>query len=145
VAKTVNLLWSIQQYKDFFDTVDLVVTGPNVGTNLGVFVYSLSGTCGAAYASVMYGVPAIAFSDSSRTQRPYFNITDSPYDTSILGAELAANLVSSLADGWDRSSGKPLLPLTTGLNVNFPTLNESCSSPPFVLSRESGHVNCLSG
>lgn len=99
-------------------------------------MYSLSGTCGAAYASVMYGVPAIAFSDSSRTQRPYFNITSSPYDSSKLVAQLSADLVSSLADGWDRNSGKPILPLTTGLNVNFPVLNETCSSPPFVVSRE---------
>lgn len=99
-------------------------------------MYSLSGTCGAAYASVMYGVPAIAFSDSSHVQRPYFNITDSPYDSSKLAGKLAADLVSALADGWDRSSGKPILPLTTGLNVNFPTLNETCSSPPYVLSSE---------
>ena len=32
-----------------FSTPDLVVTGPNYGTNLGNFVWTLSGTAGAAY------------------------------------------------------------------------------------------------
>lgn len=33
--------------------VDLVVSGPNEGSNLGAFVYTLSGTQGAAYAAGM--------------------------------------------------------------------------------------------
>jgi 5'-nucleotidase len=35
-----------------FSTPDLVVTGPNYGTNLGNFVWTLSGTAGAAYVLV---------------------------------------------------------------------------------------------
>lgn len=37
-------------------TIDLVVTGPNEGSNLGPFLYTLSGTLGAAYAAVYRGV-----------------------------------------------------------------------------------------
>lgn len=121
---------------DFFENgkIDLVVTGPNEGTNLGAFVYSLSGTCGAAYASAMFGVPAIAFSAVNSTHRPYYDITDSPYDPATLAGELVANLVNSLADGWDRKS--TILPKSIGLNVNFPNLNKTCSEPPYVLTRE---------
>ena len=36
--------------------IDLVVSGPNEGSNAGPFVYTLSGTVGAAYISVERGV-----------------------------------------------------------------------------------------
>jgi hypothetical protein len=36
-----------------FSVPDLVVTGPNYGTNLGPFVWTLSGTAGAAYVYPM--------------------------------------------------------------------------------------------
>lgn len=38
------------------ESVDLVVSGPNEGWNLGPFLYTLSGTLGAAYFSVERGV-----------------------------------------------------------------------------------------
>ena len=107
-----------------------------LSTDLGSFVMSLSGTCGGALSSAMFGVPSVAFSARNSTHRPYTSLTDSPYDPATLSGGLVADLVSSLADGWDKASGKPLLPKGTGLNVNFPYLNESCSAPPFVLSSE---------
>lgn len=39
-------------------TFDLVVSGPNEGQNAGPFLYTLSGTVGATYASVERGVSA---------------------------------------------------------------------------------------
>lgn len=45
----------IPQYWDN-RTVDLVVAGPNEGQNTGEFLYTLSGTIGATYASVERGV-----------------------------------------------------------------------------------------
>ena len=38
------------------ETIDLVVSGPNEGNNNGPFLYTLSGTIGAAYLSVERGV-----------------------------------------------------------------------------------------
>lgn len=37
-------------------TFDLVVSGPNEGSNTGEYLYTLSGTMGATYASVERGV-----------------------------------------------------------------------------------------
>jgi 5'/3'-nucleotidase SurE len=106
----------------------------------GPFVYSLSGTCGAAYASVMAGTPAIAFSAYNYTHRPYYDINqDDHFDPALLAGEMMASLVSSLADGYDKNNveGKQVLPKGIGLNVNFPYLNSSCSTPPYILSRKS--------
>ena len=104
---------------------------------------SLSGTCGGALSSAMFGVPSVAFSARNSTHRPYTSLTNSPYDPATLSGGLVADLVSSLAGGWDKASGEPLLPKGTGLNVNFPYLNESCSAPPFVLSSESDRLNSI--
>lgn len=38
------------------ETLDLVVSGPNEGNNNGPFLYTLSGTIGASYASIERGV-----------------------------------------------------------------------------------------
>lgn len=43
----VALDYVLPKYADF-KVPDLVVTGPNYGTNLGPFVWTLSGTAGAA-------------------------------------------------------------------------------------------------
>ena len=74
--------------------VDLVVSGPNEGSNLGPLgrrlvpspfspclissscpacraVFTLSGTLGAAYVAVGRGIPAVAFSAGNSTKRSY--------------------------------------------------------------------------
>lgn len=48
-------------------SIDLVVAGPNFGTNLGPFLYTLSGTAGYTYSSVGRGSPAITFSGGNGT------------------------------------------------------------------------------
>ncbi|KAK9900242.1 sure-like protein [Cystobasidium minutum MCA 4210] len=138
-------LWGLNDIdgsvKSFFggEKVHLVCSGPNEGNNLGPFLYTLSGTVGAAYASIEYGVPAVAFSAGNSTQRPYTDINyDDPYDPAVLGGKLVAGLVDALADGWDKNGDAPLLPPTIGLNVNFPVLNSSCSYAPYTLSRLTG-------
>ena len=42
--------------KVFGAPIDLVVSGPNEGNNLGPFIYTLSGTVGATYTSIERGV-----------------------------------------------------------------------------------------
>lgn len=49
-----------------FSSPDLVVTGPNYGTNLGTFVWTLSGTAGAAYVTLLSRPPPISCSDYYR-------------------------------------------------------------------------------
>lgn len=52
-------------------SVDLVVSGVNEGSNLGPLVYTLSGTLGAAYVAVGRGIPAIAVSGQNSTKVDY--------------------------------------------------------------------------
>lgn len=97
---------------------DLLVAGPNVGQNLGSFLYTLSGTMGATYAAVGRGVPAIAVSASSvGGQRSYQWInetTASGYaDPATVHAELTVKLVEQLVKGTKK--GERLLPLGYGL------------------------------
>ncbi|KAK0654243.1 Acid phosphatase [Lasiodiplodia hormozganensis] len=124
---------------------DLLVAGPNVGQNLGSFLYTLSGTMGATYAAVGRGVPAIAISASSvGGQRSYEWInetTASGYaDPATVHAELTVKLVEQLVR--QTKKGERVLPLGYGLNVNFPTItsftNDSCVDPPFILTRLTG-------
>jgi 5'/3'-nucleotidase SurE len=95
--------------------VDLVVTGPNVGSNLDIQV-PFSGTVGAAVEAVKRGVPAIAF--SGKTGDPIaFDAPDQPAYPTIY-AELALLLVSALT-----ADSGPYLPENAWLNVNFPDVD----------------------
>jgi 5'-nucleotidase len=127
----------------------LVVTGPNVGGtcnhpaplshdlhcatgNTGLAAF-FSGTIGAATAAAQAGVPAIAFSGATGTQRSYTEL--SPGDYSFIYAGAAERLTAALL-----ASGAPLLPAGTALNVNFPaagpgTACTSAASFEFVMSR----------
>ncbi|KAK0383685.1 hypothetical protein NLU13_9596 [Sarocladium strictum] len=109
---------------------ELAVTGPNVGTNLGIQV-PFSGTVGAAcYAAHDAGIPAIAFSGASEGNLPY---TDPAPPRSLIYAELATILTDKIIEG-----GKPYLPDDVFLNVNFPEVQQGCNKVEdfkWVLSR----------
>ena len=140
--------------------VDLLVAGPNFGTNLGPFLFTLSGTIGATYvhqsfgvlsnlftfryAAVERGIPAIAFNAGNPLQRSYRDIevttqSGAP-DPATIDAQLSVDLVQQLVKGADRRDR--LLPYGHGLNVNIPTItsfdNTSCIKPPFIHTRLSG-------
>lgn len=125
-------------------TIDLVVAGPNFGTNLGPFLYTLSGTAGYTYSSVGRGYPAISFSGGNGEQRSYQWInqtTPSGYpDPATIQAQLAVDVVTSLVNSTKR--GERILPLGYGLSVNTPFItsltNDSCVAPPFVETRMTG-------
>ena len=118
--------------KYFGGAPDLVVSGPNVGSNLGL-VNFFSGTVGAASAaSDQLGIPGLAFSGASGDQTAWNAVTP---DYALLYADLAANVTSRIV-----GSGAPYLPANTFLNVNFPEAGTStgCTSIAhfsFVLSR----------
>lgn len=99
---------------------DLVVSGANLGQNLGANVVS-SGTVGAAVMAVQLGVPAIAVSvgldlaEAKATPTP-FPSTTAAYP---LAGRILVRLVETLAE---HAEGGPLLPPDTLLNLNVPAL-----------------------
>ncbi|PNS16990.1 hypothetical protein CAC42_4954 [Sphaceloma murrayae] len=114
---------------------DLVVSGPNVGGNLGL-VTRFSGTVGAATDASTQGIPAIAFSGASGD--PISFTAPTPVYSRVY-ADLATNITQTLL-----RSGAPLLPRLTYLNVNFPESSASeCGNPAnfrFILTRIDGAV-----
>ncbi|VUC29605.1 unnamed protein product [Clonostachys rosea] len=121
-------------------TVDLVLSGPNFGLNLGPFLYTISGTIGATYAAVERGIPAIAYSATYSVQTPYTWTNKSTaaglQDPAVITGRLAANLAQSFIT---KAAGKRILPLGYGVNVNIPYItsftNNSCVNPPYILTR----------
>ncbi|PSN73591.1 sure-like protein [Corynespora cassiicola Philippines] len=110
---------------------ELAVTGPNVGSNIGIQV-PFSGTVGAAvYAAKTARIPALAFSGWSGDPTAWNQPT--PLHSEIY-ADLALNVTSTII-----ASGKPYLPADTWLNVNFPDVSSTkCSNPnefKYILSR----------
>ncbi|KAF2100270.1 sure-like protein [Rhizodiscina lignyota] len=120
--------------------IDIAVTGPNVGSNLGLTT-QLSGTVGAATEAAKEGIPAIAFSGSSGDATAW-NVPAPSY--ALVYADLATNVTDTLL-----ASGSPYLPKNVWLNVNFPDSDAStCSSASdfkFVLSRINTAVPIISG
>ncbi|KAL4932502.1 5'/3'-nucleotidase SurE [Aspergillus undulatus] len=113
----------------FGNAPELAVSGPNVGSNLGLAVY-FSGTVGAAnYASATAGIPAIAFSGADGDPTAW-NEAAPAYST--IYADLATKVVDRIV-----SAGTPYLPEDIWLNVNFPTVDGCASADDFsfVLSR----------
>lgn len=120
-----------------FSKPDLVVTGPNYGTNLGPFVWTLSGTAGAAYAATSRSIPAIAFS-ASNSALDYRNITNSTNEYTYV-AKLSGDIVDAFVNS--SSPGEPILPLGYGANVNYPKLGANWSAIPILQTRMTGEAN----
>lgn len=129
--------------KYFNDTkVDLVVNGPNEGTNLSNGMYTVSGTIGATYNSVYRGIPSVAFSGSNGNNSFFGDFVGQENDDK-LAANILANKVVEFVNTLfkNSSSSESLLPITTGINVNFPNVgydDESCTDPKWVFTRLSG-------
>lgn len=119
--------------------VDLVVAGPNEGTNLSPGMYTLSGTIGAAYNAVYRGLPSIAFS-GSMTNNSFFKDDETHANDPNFGANILSKKVVELVNAlFQTFKNRPqLLPITTGINVNFPPVGEDCSDPEYVFTRLSG-------
>lgn len=84
---------------------DLVISGPNVGHNIGA-LNAISGTYNAALAALQTGVPALAVSADLKEQDPQRI------------AQIVGRLVALLEK--NRLKNGPLLPKGTGLNLNIP-------------------------
>lgn len=121
--------------------VDLVVSGPNEGTNLGPFLYTLSGTIGASYFSVERNVPSIAFSASTDVRNYDALNFSNPDDESIKLATYSSNFVTTVSDEAKKSnSNDRILPLGIGLTVNYPAIapTGNCSNLTWVHTRLTG-------
>ncbi|KAL6308842.1 sure-like protein [Sparassis latifolia] len=115
---------------------ELVVSGPNIGSNLGVAVF-FSGTLGAACEAAKEGIPSVAFSGTSGSQVSYTTLTSTPNATSTLAAETYSALTATFVQALTSSGISPLLPGGITLNVNYPSV-DACPSPAdyqWVLSR----------
>ncbi|GIZ48575.1 hypothetical protein CKM354_001162900 [Cercospora kikuchii] len=111
---------------------ELAITGPNVGSNLGI-VTQFSGTVGAAVEAIKLGIPAIAFSGSSGKQTAW---TANVENYVRVYAALVVNVTEALTGGGEGE--RPFLPDGVWLNANFPKVDNRCRSPgdfKFVLSR----------
>ncbi|KAK0441180.1 sure-like protein [Desarmillaria tabescens] len=119
--------------------IDLVVSGPNEGSNNGPFLYTLSGTIGASYASVERGIPAIAISAGNGTHRSFTTNTGAKDDPANIAAQLIVNFVAALTRGIDPTQTR-LLPLGVGIGINMPVFGPGnpCVAPPFVSTRMTG-------
>ncbi|KAJ7717585.1 survival protein sure-like phosphatase/nucleotidase [Mycena metata] len=120
---------------------DFVVSGPNVGNNLGSTVL-ISGTVGAASQAALEGIPSAAFSAATAAQLSYTTLTSSPTSTDSKAAVIYSSLSVQLLNVLLASSA-PILPAGISLNVNYPSTSSctSASAFKFVLTR----INSNSG
>lgn len=93
---------------------DLVLSGPNIGQNVGAIVVT-SGTVSNVQHAAARGIPAIALSADHGTADD--GNVDGMNEKSAAVAKEAMRLVNLLED---RAGDGPLLPPGIALNVNFP-------------------------
>ncbi|OCH88932.1 sure-like protein [Obba rivulosa] len=123
---------------EFFDGSgpDFVVSGPNVGSNLGIIAI-FSGTVGAACEAAQEGFPSAAFSGMNGSQVSYTTLDSDPDASSTTAARIYAALTTHLVQIITSSGPAPLLPDNVTLNVNFASIDDcpDASSYQWVLSR----------
>ncbi|MFW9956469.1 MAG: 5'/3'-nucleotidase SurE [Candidatus Odinarchaeota archaeon] len=110
--------------ESFYEDIDLFVSGPNTGANLGYQSMLTSGTVGAAFEAAIQGIPAIAVSRQA-TPEEWFDSTGTKQDcTEICGITrdiIMRVLEKGLPKGIDL------------LNLNFPS--ELSSSSRIVIAK----------
>ncbi|OCH88510.1 sure-like protein [Obba rivulosa] len=99
---------------------DFIVSGPNVGNNLGNSVFN-SGTVGAACEAAREGLPSTAFSGDTAAQVSYTTLESASNSTDTLAARAYASLTASFTRALLASPLRPVIPHGTTLNVNFPS------------------------
>ncbi|KAF7974392.1 hypothetical protein HWV62_12228 [Athelia sp. TMB] len=115
---------------------DLVISGPNVGSNLGV-VTLVSGTVGAASEAALEGIPAIAFNGVSTSEVSYTTLQSDPTSQATLATGIYASAAIQFVQALLADGNTPILPPGIALNVNYPA-TDSCSAASdfkYVLSR----------
>ncbi|TFK67970.1 survival protein sure-like phosphatase/nucleotidase [Pluteus cervinus] len=114
---------------------DFVISGSNIGNNLGPVVL-ISGTVGAATEAALEGIPSIAFSGGSGAQISFETLSNASLP-STQSAEIYTSLVVSFTEVL-LDNPPPILNPGISLNVNFASISSTCNSPQefsFVLTR----------
>jgi 5'-nucleotidase len=106
---------------------DLVVSGSNAGQNIAAATIH-SGTVGAAVTAIEDGVPALAVSTELTT-------TAQPYQAT---GEFVARLVTALQE---RAHGGRLLEPGTGLNINYPVVEDGSEPRPALTETGRGFLD----
>ncbi|KAJ8075038.1 hypothetical protein PM082_019365 [Marasmius tenuissimus] len=117
---------------------DFVVSGPNVGNNLGSL--GGSGTVGAATEAALEGIPSVAFSASSSSisSVSFTTLTSSPNSSGTRAARVYAQLTVEVTDALLASAAQPILPANISINVNYPPVTSRCAAASdfrFILTR----------
>ncbi|KZT05308.1 sure-like protein [Laetiporus sulphureus 93-53] len=108
---------------------DFVVSGPNIGNNLGTVVL-ISGTVGAACEAAKEGIPATAFSGDTGAQVSYTTLESDPTASS----SESSWIYSALTVHYTKTilavdfPGIPLLPSNVIVSVNYPAIDD-CPDP----------------
>ncbi|MDP9862249.1 MULTISPECIES: 5'/3'-nucleotidase SurE [Streptosporangium] len=110
------------------DKVDLVVSGTNLGQNIGGIVNN-SGTVGAAVTAIDLGMPAIAVSTEFDFENMQNTVANMPAT-----ADFIVRLVARLQH---TARGRRLLPKHAGLNVNYPTRPNLASPTGIAFTRQT--------
>ena len=122
-------------------TIDLVVSGPNEGTNMSPGLFTISGTVGATYTSIYRGIPGVAFSGSN-SNNSFFKDSLDLKDNKEPSTIYANKVVEFVNQIFKAQGNNPrALGLGVGLNVNFPKVgyeNETCTNPKWVFTRLTG-------
>ncbi|EKM52611.1 uncharacterized protein PHACADRAFT_149424 [Phanerochaete carnosa HHB-10118-sp] len=105
---------------------EFVVSGPNVGNNLGEVILG-SGTVGAACEAAKEGIPSTAFSGASTSQVSFTTLETSPDSTATLAALAYSQLTVTFVEALLASPAQPIVPVNTTININFPSTS-GCSS-----------------
>ncbi|KAI0789179.1 sure-like protein [Abortiporus biennis] len=116
----------------FSSPPDVLISGPNIGANVGSSIFA-SGTIGAACeGSRNSGITSLAFSGQSTTAESYTNLDVSTSSTIQSAVEYASATTAFIQKLFGTPSS-PLLPTGIILNINYPSLTfpsngSSCSS-----------------
>ncbi|KIM89950.1 hypothetical protein PILCRDRAFT_95026 [Piloderma croceum F 1598] len=115
---------------------DFVVSGPNVGNNVGTTTL-ISGTVGAACEAALEGIPSAAFSGDSTAQVSYTTLDSDPTSKASLAASIYASLTVKFVQALLGNSTSSILPKGISLNVNYPATDNCADATDFhfVLSR----------
>ncbi|KAI0689378.1 survival protein sure-like phosphatase/nucleotidase [Cytidiella melzeri] len=104
-------------HKFFHTPPQLIVSGPNIGTNLGTQVLN-SGTVGAACESAKERIPSVAFSGSSNSAVSYTTLHSSPNSTATVAAFVNSRLTVKFLKALLASPFGAIVPANTTVSVN---------------------------
>ena len=102
-------------------SIDLVVSGPNFGQNLGSNIF-LSGTVGGAMTAVMNGIPAIALSVGISLVES--DAAPNRFPSTLLSFEPASAFLISLLKQWDKETIREVIKQNTLISINYPEIGK---------------------